>query len=171
MPGLRCSKNCTAAPDLKVTHGNLEARPQIGVFHQNLKTLLCIFSKRCLFRNKKVCVSLLITTPVLMYLIWLRRWTFMARAALLSSGLILLPALLYANTGFAQYGYRYAADFLPFLILAMALAGLRIHSRLTKTLIIAGVIVCLWGAFLAGWYPFSLEQFQVVDDYTLLRYR
>jgi hypothetical protein len=116
-------------------------------------------------------LSLLLTTPVLVLLLWLRRWTFTARAALLSSGLIFLPALFYANTGFAQYGYRYAADFLPFLVLAMALAGLRISTWRVKALILAGIVVCLWGAFLAGWYPFTPQLFEAIQAHTLLRYR
>ncbi|MEA3337733.1 MAG: hypothetical protein U9R25_17700 [Chloroflexota bacterium] len=116
-------------------------------------------------------LSLLITTPLLVMLPWLRAWTPAARTALLSSALIFLPALFYANTGFAQYGYRYAADFLPVLILGMALAGLRITSWRIKGLIVIGIVVSLYGALLAGWHPFSLEQFQLIHENTLLRYR
>lgn len=116
-------------------------------------------------------MSLLLTTPVLLTLPFLRGWTITAKAALLSSGLILLPALFYANTGFVQYGYRYAADFLPYLVLAMALAGLRVKSWRVKALILFGVAVSLWGAFLAGWYPFNLELGQWIREHTLLRYR
>jgi hypothetical protein len=116
-------------------------------------------------------MSLLLTTPVLLLLPTLRGWTLTAKAALLSVGLILLPALFYANTGFAQYGYRYAADFLPYLILAMALAGLRVRSRWVKGLILFGVAVNLWGAFLAGWHPFDAELRQLIEAHTLLRYR
>ncbi|MCB0252495.1 MAG: hypothetical protein KDI55_02085 [Anaerolineae bacterium] len=116
-------------------------------------------------------LSLLITTPVLVMLPFLRGWTRTAWAALLSSGLIFLTALLYANTGFAQYGYRYAADFLPFLILAMALAGLRVVAWPIKTLILFGVMVSLWGAAHAGWYPFTAALDQRIKLHTLLRYR
>ena len=116
-------------------------------------------------------LSLLLTTPVLITLPFLRGWTLTAKAALLASGLIFLTALLYANTGFVQYGYRYAADFLPFLILAMALAGLRVVSWQIKGLILFGVVVCLWGAAHAGWYPFTAELDQQIKQHTLLRYR
>jgi hypothetical protein len=116
-------------------------------------------------------MSLLLTTPVLLLLPTLRGWTLTAKAALLSTGLILLPALFYANTGFAQYGYRYAADFLPYLVLAMALAGLRVRSHWVKGLILFGVAVNLWGAWLAGWHPFSAELAELIKEHTLLRYR
>lgn len=116
-------------------------------------------------------MSLLITTPVLLTLPFLHRWTLTAKAALLASGLIFLTALLYANTGFAQYGYRYAADFLPFLVLALALAGLRLTDWRIKALILWGVAVCLWGAFQAGWFPFTQELDRMIRDNTLLRYR
>jgi len=116
-------------------------------------------------------MSLLLTTPVLLLLPTLRGWTLTAKAALLSAGLILLPALFYANTGFAQYGYRYAADFLPYLILAMALAGLRVRTWLVKGLILFGMAVSLWGAWLAGWHPFDAELAWLIQQRTLLKYR
>lgn len=116
-------------------------------------------------------MSLLITTPVLMALPFLRQWTPTAKAALIASGLIFLTALLYANTGFAQYGYRYAADFLPFLVLAMALAGLRLTDWRIRALVLWGVVLCLWGAFQAGWFPFTQELDRLIKDNTLLRYR
>ncbi len=116
-------------------------------------------------------MSLLLTTPVLLLLPTLRGWTLTAKAALLSTGLILLPALVYANTGFSQYGYRYAADFLPYLILAMALAGLRVRSWPVKTLILFGAAVSLWGAWLAGWHPFDAELARLIQERALLRYR
>lgn len=116
-------------------------------------------------------LSLLVTTPVLVTLPFLRGWTLTAWAALLSSGLIFLVALLYANTGLIQYGYRFAADFLPFLILAMALAGLRVIGWPVKSLILFGVMVCLWGAAHAGWYPYTAELDLRIRQHTLLRYR
>jgi hypothetical protein len=116
-------------------------------------------------------MSLLATTPVLLLLPTLRNWTLTGKAALLSTGLILLPALFYANTGFAQYGYRYAADFLPYLVLAMALGGLRVRSPWVKGLILCGVAVNLWGAWLAGWHSFSADLARLIDEHTLLRYR
>lgn len=116
-------------------------------------------------------MSLLLTTPVLLLLPTLRHWSNTARAALLSAGLIFLPALFYANTGFAQYGYRYAADFLPYLVLSMALAGLRVQSRGVKGIILLGVVVSLWGAWLAGWHPFSAALGQWIDARSLLQYR
>ena len=116
-------------------------------------------------------MSLLITTPVLLALPFLRHWTLTAKAALMASGLIFLVALLYANTGFAQYGYRYAADFLPFLVLAMALAGLRLTDWRIKALVLWGVGLCLWGAFQAGWFPFTQELDRLIKERTLMRYR
>ena len=116
-------------------------------------------------------MSLLLTTPVLFLLPTLRGWSSTARAALLSAGLIFLPALFYANTGFAQYGYRYAADFLPYLVLSMALAGLRVQRRTVQALILLGMAVSLWGAWLAGWHPFSATLGQLIEARSLLQYR
>lgn len=52
---------------------------------------------------------------------WLARlWL----AAIVSTTLIAAPDLLYYNTGWYQFGYRFALDFIPFLLLLTA-AGLR----------------------------------------------
>jgi hypothetical protein len=48
----------------------------------------------------------------------------LAAAAGLSALAVALPDLLYYNTGWVQYGYRFALDFLPFLLILVAL-GLR----------------------------------------------
>jgi hypothetical protein len=38
----------------------------------------------------------------------------------LSAFAISLPAMIYTATGWVQFGYRYALDYLPFLFLAIA---------------------------------------------------
>ena len=53
----------------------------------------------------------------------------------------------------------------------MALAGLRVIGWPVKALILFGVVVCLWGAAQAGWYPFTAELDLRIRQHTLLRYR
>lgn len=92
-------------------------------------------------------MGLLFTCPALF--LNLRRKT---RAGLwLSIVLVQIPSLLYFNTGSYQFGYRFALDWLP---LGVALLATDAHDRLQrwgKPLIIAGVLMHLWG--LLWMYP------------------
>ncbi len=49
--------------------------------------------------------------------------------------LVAIPNLLYYNTGYLQTGYRYALDFLPFLLILAAL-GMRGRLRIWSALLI-----------------------------------
>lgn len=116
-------------------------------------------------------MSLLLTTPLLIMLPRLRGWSTTPRVLAISAGLIWLPALFYANTGFVQYGYRYAADWLPLLLLAMAAAGLQVNRWWVKGLILLGIAVCLYGAYLSARHPYTPAFGQLIQERTLLRYR
>lgn len=95
-------------------------------------------------------MSLLLTTPALLYLVRLRRDDVVTRAAWLSVLLLLVPLVLYYNTGWRQFGYRFSLDFImPLLVLLAAAAGRRVTWPL-RLLIAAGVVVNAWG--LAWWF-------------------
>jgi hypothetical protein len=95
-------------------------------------------------------MSLFLTTPAFFYLFlpearesvedrfwWRLLWAVVAVTA--------IPALLYQNTGFAQFGYRFAMDYLPYLIVILAV-GRRPLSWLFKTCVVAGWLVNGFGA-------------------------
>ena len=95
-------------------------------------------------------MSMLLSTPVFVYLFmpepresqqdrfWYRLlWVTVATTA--------VPVLFYQNTGYAQYGFRFALDFLPYLILILAV-GRRPLSRLFKLLVLVGILVNAFGA-------------------------
>ena len=99
-------------------------------------------------------MSIFLTTPAFVYAFranWRDPRVF---AAWLAVGSILIPLLTYYGIGWSQFGYRYALDFYPFLIIPTALAinrraGKRNRSltRGQRTLIILCVLVNLWGAW------------------------
>jgi len=97
-------------------------------------------------------MSLLATSPALLYSFRASLRDSLAQACWLGLIAVLLPLLAYYGIGYVQFGYRYALDFMPFLIL---LTGLGMKDRVTRTsrsLILASVMVCLWGAvWLAVW--------------------
>lgn len=85
--------------------------------------------------------SLLLTMPALVFLARARprgAWRIGAWTAI---GLSLVPLLLYHNTGYYQFGYRFALDFLvPVVALLAGAAGERL-TRAFRSLIVVGLAV------------------------------
>lgn len=56
-----------------------------------------------------------------------------------------VPHLLYVNTGWLQFGYRFALDWLPFLLLAAVLGVRRLPWRLAVPPLVLAIVVNAWG--------------------------
>ncbi|MBA2661528.1 MAG: DUF2029 domain-containing protein [Bradymonadaceae bacterium] len=95
-------------------------------------------------------ISLLLTTPAYIYLFrplarqwradkfwWALLWVTVAVTA--------VPHLLYQNTGYEQFGYRFSLDYSPYLILLLAV-GRRPLSWVFKAAVLAGLVVNAFGA-------------------------
>lgn len=91
-------------------------------------------------------MSILLTTPALLYLVRTRqRRELFVRSAWLATGLLLVPLLLYYNTGWRQFGYRFSLDFMiPLLMLLAVAAGRRVTWPM-RACILAGVLINAWG--------------------------
>ena len=116
-------------------------------------------------------MSLLLTTPAFLFVLsaWPRRDKsrpqnaadvktppdVLIRAAWLAIGLTLVPLLLYYNTGWRQFGYRFSLDFIiPLMILLAVAFGTR-TTRLQRTLILVGILINAWGVI--WWYTSWLD--------------
>ena len=86
------------------------------------------------------------TTPILLYLMWPREKPAIYRALLITTAFVALPVLLYQNSGWVQFGYRFSLDYMVFLLMLLAVGG-RPLTRIGKGLIIAGVVINLFGAY------------------------
>ncbi len=86
------------------------------------------------------------TTPALLLLLWPREKGPLHRALWLTVLFVALPSLLYMNTGWFQFGYRFSLDYIVFLVMLLAVGG-RPLGRVMKALIIAGIIVNAFGAY------------------------
>ncbi len=71
------------------------------------------------------------------------------RHLLIASLIIFIPHVLYQNTGWAQFGFRFSLDFTPYLIVALALSG-RPMKRGFKVLFVIALILNLFGAVTFG---------------------
>lgn len=90
-------------------------------------------------------LALWFTTPVLVLLLWPRDRGPLHRPLWLCVAAVALPSLLYQNSGWVQFGYRFALDYLVLLILLLAVGG-RPLTRAVKALIVAGIVINLFGA-------------------------
>jgi peptidoglycan/LPS O-acetylase OafA/YrhL len=79
-----------------------------------------------------------------------RRW--LATALLSACILPVLLLLMYFNTGWYQFGYRFVLDFLPFLLLLAAL-GMKERPTLPAKLLIAlSVLINVWGYIVFAYF-------------------
>lgn len=90
-------------------------------------------------------MSLLLTTPALIYLGRARQRSWLVIGGWSAFCLLLAPLLLYYNTGWWQFGYRFSLDFMAPVMVLLALA---VRTRVTwsmRLLILVGVLVNLYG--------------------------
>ncbi len=74
-----------------------------------------------------------------------RRVTGLEWAALASAALIAVPALLYYNDGWVQFGQRFALDGIALALLVCSFGAARAPTWLVVTLAAAGIAVNAWG--------------------------
>jgi hypothetical protein len=99
------------------------------------------------FRPNPWGMSLFVTSPWLAYLFALRRPDRRTKLLLATAVCVAAPLLFTWSMGYAQYGYRFALDFLPFLWLALAVGMRDRFGGLTtgfKALAVAAALVNAW---------------------------
>lgn len=92
-------------------------------------------------------MSVLLTTPAIVYLARARQRSALAIGAWLALGLLLLPLLTYYNTGWWQFGYRFSLDLIAPALVLLALAGGDRIGTTMRVLIVLGVLVNAWGCW------------------------
>jgi hypothetical protein len=97
-------------------------------------------------------MGLLFTSPALLYAFRSKLNDTLTQALLLGALFGMMPIITYYGVGWIQFGFRYALDFLPFVLLLAARGFADPLPRLAKLLVLAGVAVCIWGSiFLLLW--------------------
>lgn len=80
-----------------------------------------------------------------------QRW--LAASLLAACILPMILLLMYFNTGWYQFGSRFALDFLPFLFLLAALGMSSPLTWLGKTLIALSILINLWSCYVFAHFP------------------
>jgi hypothetical protein len=102
------------------------------------------------FRPDPWGMSIFVTSPWLAYLFAIRRPDARIRLLLATAACVALPLLFAWSMGYAQYGYRFALDFLPFLWLAVAIGMKARFGGLTTGFKAWTLIAALLNAWLLG---------------------
>ncbi len=70
-------------------------------------------------------LALWFTTPGLLWILWPRRWDARMVGLVLAVFGVALYDLCYQNSGWIQFGYRFALDYMPFMLVLLALGARR----------------------------------------------
>ncbi len=90
-------------------------------------------------------LSILLTTPLFLWVVKARRPDWFGIGAWGAVALILVPVLMHGDAGGSQFGFRYAQDIYPFLLL-LTVRGLRGRISVEAWIAIAvGAVINLWG--------------------------
>ena len=90
-------------------------------------------------------MSLLVTSPNLAYTVMPREKSPLAPALWLTIAATAIPSLLYQNSGYYQFGYRFSLDYMVFLVMLLAVGNRRL-SWLFKVLVVLAAGINLFGA-------------------------
>lgn len=90
-------------------------------------------------------LALWVTTPPLLALLWPRCRGPLHRALWITVAAVAIPALFYQNSGWIQFGYRFALDYMVLLVLLLAIGGRRFGAGF-KLLVVAAIAINLFGA-------------------------
>lgn len=93
-------------------------------------------------------MGMLFTSPALVYAYRANRRLPLVRACWAAVACVLVTVLLYYGVGRVQFGYRYALDFMPFLIILAALGFPSPVTKRVKWLVLGGIVVNIWGTLI-----------------------
>jgi hypothetical protein len=104
-------------------------------------------------------LALWLTTPPYLWLFGPKRRALPQRALWLTVAAVALPTLLYQNTGWLQFGYRFSNDYAVFLFALLAVGGYR-FGRLFQVAACAAVLINAFGAWTFGRSEYAAYYFQ-----------
>jgi hypothetical protein len=74
-------------------------------------------------------LSIFFCTPALLWILWPKSWSAFARNVVVAMLVVSVPDLFYQNTGWAQFGYRFALDFMPYMFVLLAVGMRSLSAR------------------------------------------
>ena len=97
-------------------------------------------------------MGLFFTSPALLYIFRAPRRDRLVQACWVAVIVTMIPLITYYGIGYVQFGYRYALDFMPFLILIASRGFPTPMTPRARALVKLSVLINIWGAVtLAVW--------------------
>jgi hypothetical protein len=96
-------------------------------------------------------MSLLVTSPNLAYTVMPQERTHLTKPLWLTIAAVAIPSLLYQNSGYIQFGYRFSLDYMVYFVVLLAI-GNRPFTRTFKGLIVVAFAVNLFLAIVFDRY-------------------
>jgi hypothetical protein len=90
-------------------------------------------------------LSLFVTSPTLLWLFRRREPNPLAPGLWIAVVGAAIPALLYYLSGYQQFGYRFSNDYIVYLVLLLAISGVRLGA-VWKTMLVLSIAINLFGA-------------------------
>lgn len=87
-------------------------------------------------------LAIWVTTPALLLILWPKQKPPIHRALWITVACVAAPSLLYMNSGWVQFGYRFSLDYMVFLVVLLAIGG----RPISRILIAACIAINLFGA-------------------------
>ena len=94
----------------------------LGIFTSSLPFML---KQSPWFQINTHGVALWFTTPIYLFLFWPRKTSAVFRSIVIGTVPVVIMLLLYQNSGWLQFGYRFSNDYAVFLFAMLAIAGPR----------------------------------------------
>ena len=91
-------------------------------------------------------MGLFFTSPALVYVFRAPMKDRLVKACWMAVAFTLVPILTYYGIGVVQFGYRYALDFMPFLMLLAARGFPPTMTRHSRLFVASSVAINIWGA-------------------------
>lgn len=97
-------------------------------------------------------MALWIVTPALLLIVFANFRSKLVFSSLIAVIFMSIPGLVHGQNGFTQFGFRFALDYFPFLLLLIA-SGLRNQVRWwSGLLIILSIVINLWGIVMISFF-------------------
>jgi hypothetical protein len=139
--------------------GQIDRIKHFGLFNVHFvsRNLACMFAQVPQFlpeapylRVSNHGLALWFTTPALLWLLLQERAKstrdkHFRLAIWVTIAAIAVPHIFYQNTGWVQFGYRFSLDYLPYLVMALAVGRTRLSLGF-KLAILVGIAVNMFGA-------------------------
>ncbi|MCU0694799.1 MAG: hypothetical protein MUF54_25790 [Polyangiaceae bacterium] len=85
-------------------------------------------------------LALWVTTPFYLWVLWPKNTSFLYASIAAAAIVVAIPDLLYQNTGWMQFGYRFSNDFAVLLFLLLAISGRRLGAMFGLAALFAVVV-------------------------------